>query len=124
MLGSFINEVVRAGAVQVISVRAHRQSPAFSYTIGRYRNYGEPELFIVGIPGPRAGIAMQELAERMDEAPAEEAWTLGESGLRVRTKAIPRKRLDKHMLLAKSHYGHSDFPALEVVVEKDLWQAA
>lgn len=124
MLGSFVDQVVLAGAVQVISVRAHRQHPTFSYTIGRYRNYGEPELLIVGVPFPRAGLAMRELAERMDEEPAEEMWTLDESGLRVRAKALARRRVEKHMLLARGHYGHSDFPALEVVVEQDLWAAA
>ena len=124
MLGSFIDQVVHAGAVQVISVRPYRQNPAFSYTIGRYRNYGEPEMLVVGLPFPRAGLAMQELAERMDDDPAAESWTLDEAGLRVRVKSIPRKRLDKHMLLARSHYGHSDFPALEMVVERDLWAAA
>lgn len=124
MLGSFIDQVVYAGAVQVISVRAHRQTPAFSYTIGRYRNFGDPELLIVGVPFPRAGVAMHELADHMDTDPCAASWTLPNVGLQVRTRAIARRRLEKHMLLATRHYGHADFPALEVVVEKDDMRAA
>jgi len=124
MLTSTIDAIVHAGFIQVIGVRGGRQSPPFAYTIGRYRNHGEPELLITGVGSPRSGLALHELAEAMEMDPHEDSWTLQESGLKVRTLNATRKRVDKFMLLARAHYGGSDFPALEVVVTADLESAA
>jgi hypothetical protein len=116
-LVSFVHDHVDAQGVQVISVRPERRKPAFSYTIGRHRNQGAPELLIIGIPGPLGAAVLAEASLSLSALSdsEREPWRLKKCGIYVRAQALPRPKVEKLMLWAVRYYGHSQFPALEVV---------
>lgn len=116
MANGLVDATIGEGRVQIVTVFGRRRNDSFTYTVGRFRLYGKPELLIVGMCGPPAASALEETGALVDaERPRDQAWLLPLCDLRVRVQTVERRRVKRFMLWAIGYYGGLHFPALEVL---------
>ena len=93
--------------------------PEFAYTIGLFRTFGHPELFIIGLPV--ADVAHPVLNTLGDEVRAGRRFAPGETsdaalaGYDVTFRHVPPTAYREHLGWALWYYSGEPFPVLQVV---------
>lgn len=104
--------------LHVVTVPADQARPGFSFSIGLWENFQQPEVIVFGLPGEVAHELIDLVA---DEADAGQHFLDGtrHAGLLqdypVRFVEVPKAHYAGHLGMAQWAYEGDDFPAVQLV---------
>ena len=102
----------------VVKVLEEGDSPEFAYSIGLFRSFQHPEIFIYGLPSERAHLIINEAGEHIRSGRRFFAGQTSDElleGYSVMFRAIPPSQYREHLGWASWFYDYADFPALQLV---------
>jgi len=106
----------------IISVLADDDGPAFSYTVGLYRNYRHPEIIIAGLPYELAQTMLNIAGEAIREG---RQFHAGESyddfleGFSCTFREVPPEKYRHYGAYAMWFYDGESFPAMQLIYPDD-----
>ena len=104
--------------VHIVHVPEDDEGPGFSFTVGLWHNFEQPEVIVFGLPEPVAHELLNALADAADEGQKFLADQRHESllvGYPVRFVAVPKAQFDEFLGSAVWAYGGDDFGCVQLV---------
>ncbi|MFY9344320.1 MAG: DUF4262 domain-containing protein [Planctomycetota bacterium] len=104
--------------VHIAHVDGDDDEPTFSFTIGLWHSFDQPEVIVFGMPEEVAAELLNSLADEAAENRKFLAETRHEGllvGYPVRLVALPRERYRDYLQAAVWAYEGDDFPAVQLV---------
>jgi len=111
-------ENVRRHGCHIIHVGADDKGPGWSYSIGLFHSFAQPEVMLFGLPWSTAEGIINGLSARMN---AKQSFAHGDSDSEVleshnvKFVSVSRDHYRAHLGYAIWFYGGVDFPTLQVV---------
>lgn len=109
---------VEEHGVHVLRVFGDNAWPEFAYSVGLFRNFGQPEIIIMGLPADRAHAIINLVR---DEARAGRRFAEGDVtdallvGYNVTFRPVPIPQVIAHFGWAIWFYENGEFPALQLI---------
>lgn len=104
--------------LQVISVSGSNYLPSFTYSIGLFETYNQPEIICFGLPTKLGHAIINDVAELMKKGevikPNSNYPNIFKDS-RAEFLTVDERSIDDYFAVALNHYGISKFPALQLV---------
>lgn len=113
-----ILEDVEESGLHVVTVAGEGGRPGYSFTVGLWESFGQPEVVVFGLPQEIAHELLELLADEADEGHRFLAGTRHEGLLQdypVRFFEVPKSRYAEYLGSACWAYEGDDFPAVQLV---------
>lgn len=104
--------------LHIVHVPEGTEGPAFSYTIGLWHNFEQPEVLVFGLPDEVAHELLNAIADAADDGRKFLDQHRHEGllvGYAVRFVAVPAHAYARHLGLARWAYEGDDFPCVQLV---------
>lgn len=113
-----IRKDIKEFGLQVLMIRSYGYLPSFAYSIGLYETYGHPEIICIGLKNATAHQIINDAAEQIKNGEkfkhgdiSNEIFENGKAGF----LSVDPRNIDDYFGTAINYYGHSDFPAIQLV---------